>query len=85
MTTSGPAGNEGLRLRGSFSRPDGFELGMNLLLLAHLGGAAWLQVRSIRGSGSVAAEQRWHTAYLPVYGAWAGLVVVLFPPLFRYL
>lgn len=59
-------------------------LGVNLLLLAHLGGAAWLQVRSLAGSGSFAGEGRWHTAYLPVYGAWAGLVVILFPPLFGY-
>ena len=57
---------------------------MNLLLLAHLGGAAWLQVRSLARSGSVAGELRWHAAYLPVYGAWAGLVVIAFPPLFRY-
>ena len=59
-------------------------LGVNLLLLAHLGGAAWLQARFLAGSGSFAAEERWHTAYLPVYGAWAGLVVTIFPPLFQY-
>ena len=59
-------------------------LGANLLLLAHLGGAAWLQARFLAGSGPFAAEERWHTACLPVYGVWAAMVVVLFPPLFRY-
>ena len=67
-----------------FSANKAAALGVNLLLLAHLGGAAWLQARFLAGAGSFAAEVRWHTAYLPVYGAWAGLVVVIFPPLFRY-
>jgi hypothetical protein len=33
-----------------------------------------------------AAGFSWETQtdYLPVYGAWAAMVVVLFPPLFRY-
>ena len=60
-------------------------LGVNLLLLAHLAGTAWLHVRFLTGTGAFAAVARWQTAYLPVYGAWAALVVVLFPPLFRYL
>jgi hypothetical protein len=28
--------------------------------------------------------ERWQMSYLPVYAAWAGIVVVLFPPLFGY-
>ncbi|MDE0229538.1 MAG: hypothetical protein OXJ62_11875 [Spirochaetaceae bacterium] len=60
-------------------------LAVNLLLLAHLAGTAWLHVRLLAGTGSFAAVARWQTAYLPVYGVWAALVVVLFPPLFRYL
>jgi hypothetical protein len=28
-------------------------------------------------------QGHWH--YLPVYGAWARMVVILFPPLFRYI
>ena len=60
-------------------------LGVNLLLLAHLAGTAWLHVRFLSGTGSLAAVARWQTAYLPVYGVWAALVAVLFPPLFRYI
>ena len=60
-------------------------LGVNLLLLAHLAGAGWLHVRFLTGTGSFAALARWQTAYLPVYGVWAALVVVTFPPLFGYL
>jgi hypothetical protein len=28
--------------------------------------------------------ERWQTHYLPVYAAWAGLVAVVFPPLFGF-
>jgi hypothetical protein len=31
------------------------------------------------------ALERWQMAYLPVYSLWAALVVIVFPPLFRYL
>ena len=56
----------------------------DLLLLAHLAGAGWLHGRFLTGTGSFAALTRWQTAYLPVYGVWAALVVVIFPPLFGY-
>lgn len=59
-------------------------LGVNLLLLAHLVGSAWLSIRFLRGAGSFAAVERWQTACLPVYGAWAAFVVIAFPPLFGY-
>ncbi len=32
----------------------------------------------------VAALERWQTGYLPVYAAWAWIVVLAFPPLFSY-
>jgi hypothetical protein len=32
----------------------------------------------------LAALERWQTAYLPVYSAWAAFVVIAFPPLFSY-
>ena len=67
-----------------FSANKAAALGVNLLLLAHLGGAAWLQARFQAGSSSVAPEERWHAAYLPAYGAWAGVVVIFFPVLFQY-
>ena len=68
-----------------FSANKAAALGVNLLLLAHLGGSAWRYARFLKGSGSFAAVEHWQTAYLPVYGVWAALVVVIFPPLFRYL
>ena len=67
-----------------FSANKAAALGVNLLLLAHLGGAAWLQARFQAGSSSVAPEERWHAAYVPAYGAWAGVVVIFFPVLFQY-
>ena len=59
-------------------------LGINLLLLTHLGGSAWRYARFLNESGSFAALERWQTAYLPVYGVWAALVTISFPPLFHY-
>jgi len=59
-------------------------LGMNLLLLANLGWSAVLSWRFLRGRGSFAALERWQTGYLPLYAVWAGIVVVVFPPLFGY-
>ena len=59
-------------------------LGENLILLANLAGSAWLYARFLLGRGSFAALERWQIAYLPVYSAWAALVVVVFPPLFDY-
>ena len=59
-------------------------LGENLILLVNLAGSAWLYARFLRGAGTIAALERWQTAYLPVYAAWAALVVALFPPLFGY-
>ncbi len=59
-------------------------LGENVVLLVNLGWSAWLLARFLRGRGSYAAVGDWQTTYLPVYAAWAGLIVVLFPPLFGY-
>lgn len=59
-------------------------LGENLVILANLGWSAWLYGRFLFGRGSFRALERWQTAYLPVYSAWAALVVIAFPPLFRY-
>ena len=59
-------------------------LGMNIILLVNLAWSAWLYVRFLRGAGSFTALERWQTDYLPVYALWAGLVVVVFPPLFGY-
>ena len=59
-------------------------LGFNGILLANLAWSAVLYVRFLRGRGTFASLERWQTAYLPVYSAWAALVVVVFPPLFAF-
>jgi len=35
-------------------------------------------------SRAFAALERWQTDYIPVYAVWAAIVVILFPPVFRY-
>ena len=59
-------------------------LGENLILLVNLAWSAWLYACFLRHRGSFAALERWQIAYLPVYSAWAALVVVMFPPVFGY-
>ena len=59
-------------------------LGINVILLVNLTWSAVLYVRYLRGSGSLAPLERWQTNYLPVYAAWAAIVVIAFPPLFGY-
>lgn len=59
-------------------------LGLNLVLLIHLIGAAWLALGFVRGRLQVAAAERWQMRYLPVYGLWAAVVVFAFPPLFAF-
>jgi hypothetical protein len=59
-------------------------LGENLILLVNLTWSAWFYVRFLRQQGSFAGLERWQIAYLPVYSIWAGLVVVVFPPVFGY-
>ncbi|MGH3879775.1 MAG: permease prefix domain 1-containing protein [Actinophytocola sp.] len=59
-------------------------LGENVILLANLAWSAWLLLRFIRRQAPFTALERWQTAYLPVYAAWAWIVVLAFPPLFSY-
>lgn len=59
-------------------------LGENVILLANLAYSAWLLLRFIRRRTPFAALERWQTGYLPVYAAWAWIVVLAFPPLFSY-
>jgi hypothetical protein len=59
-------------------------LGENIILLGNLTWTAWLYARFLRRQRSFADLERWQIAYLPVYFAWAALVVVLFPPVFHY-
>lgn len=60
-------------------------LGENVILLANLAWSAWLLLRFVRRRTPFAALERWQTGYLPVYAAWAWIVVLAFPPLFSYL
>lgn len=60
-------------------------LGENVILLVNLAWSAVLYVRFLSGRGSFTALEKWQTDYLPVFGAWAVVVVILFPPLFRYI
>lgn len=59
-------------------------LGLNLVLLVNLAGAAWLSARFVTGHGSVHRLERWQTGYLPVLVLWAGTVVLVVPPLFGF-
>jgi hypothetical protein len=59
-------------------------LGLNLVLLVNLAGAAWLAARFLRGRSTLHRLERWQTAYLPVFALWAAAVVVVLPPLFGF-
>lgn len=59
-------------------------LGENLILVVNLAWAAVLYWRFLKGRAGFAAVERWQTAYLPVYAAWASIVVVLFPLVFWF-
>src|SRR5215204_2703956 len=50
-------------------------LGENVILLVNLAVTAWLYASFLRHRGSFAALERWQVSYLPVYSAWAALVV----------
>ena len=60
-------------------------LGENVILLVNLAGSAVLSVRFLIGRGSFQNLERWQTAYMPVYAVWAAVVVIIFPPLFRWI
>lgn len=60
-------------------------LGENVILLVNLAWSAVLYIRFLRKRGSFSDLERWQTDYMPVYVAWAAIVVIVFPPLFRYL
>ena len=59
-------------------------LGENVILLVNLAGSALLLLQFIRRQRRFAALERWQTGHLPVYAAWAWIVVLVFPPLFNY-
>ncbi len=59
-------------------------LGENVILLVNLAWTAWLYAGFIRRRGPFTRLEQWQMSYLPVYSAWAALVVVLFPPVFGF-
>ncbi len=59
-------------------------LGLNLILLANLAGAAWLHLRFLLRRAPWDRLERWQTGFMPVYLGWSAVVVVVFPPLFGY-
>lgn len=59
-------------------------LGLNLVLLVNLIGAAHRSVRFLRGEIAFHRLERWQTSYLPFFAIWAATVVVALPPLFGF-
>ena len=59
-------------------------LGLNLVLLVNLTGAAVLSVRFLSGRSTLHRLERWQTGYLPVFALWAAAVVAVIPPLFGF-
>ena len=59
-------------------------LGLNLVLLVNLAGAALLSVRFLTRRSTLHRLERWQTTYLPVFALWAATVVVILPPLFGF-
>jgi hypothetical protein len=59
-------------------------LGLNIVLLVNLAGAAWLSARFLMGRSRLHRLERWQTTYLPVFALWAATVVVVLPPLFGF-
>jgi hypothetical protein len=59
-------------------------LGLNVVLLVNLAGAAWLSIRFLTGRSRFHRLERWQTTYLPVFALWAAAVVVVLPPLFDF-
>ena len=59
-------------------------LGENVILLINLAWSAVLYLRFLTGRGSFLVLERWQTGYVPVYAGWAAIVVIVFPPVFRW-
>jgi hypothetical protein len=59
-------------------------LGLNLVLLVNLAGAAWLSMRFLTRRVAFHRLERWQTTYLPIFALWVAAVVVVLPPLFAF-
>jgi hypothetical protein len=59
-------------------------LGLNVVLLGNLVWTTWLLTSFLRQKRPFADLERWQTTYIPLYGAWAVVVVTVFPLLFNF-
>jgi hypothetical protein len=59
-------------------------LGCNVILLVHLAGSAWHYLGVLVWRRPALGLQRWQCLALPVFGVWAGVVALAFPPLFGF-
>ena len=59
-------------------------LGENIILLVNLGWSAVLYTRFLTGRAPFSPLERWQMSNLPVYAAWAWIVVLIFPVIFNY-
>lgn len=59
-------------------------LAVNVILLINLAGTAWLTGRALAGRGAAVGIDRWQTGYLPVFGAWGVVAVVVLPLAFDF-
>jgi hypothetical protein len=59
-------------------------LGLNLVLLVNLAGAASLSTRFLMGRIAFHRLERWQTSYLPIFALWTAIVVLALPPLFAF-
>jgi hypothetical protein len=59
-------------------------LGLNLVLLVNLAGAALLSARFLRGRTTFHRLERWQTSYLFVFAVFAASVVVVLPLVFGF-
>ncbi len=57
---------------------------LNVILLANLAWATWLQVGFVRRRVPFDGIERWQTGYLPVYLGWAAIILFAFPPVFGF-
>ena len=59
-------------------------LGLNILLVVNLAGAAVLSVRALTGRVSPSRLESWQTRYLPVFAVWTLAVVLAVPVMFGF-
>jgi hypothetical protein len=59
-------------------------LGLNLVLLVNLAGAAWFSTRFLTARSAFHRLERWQTSYLPIFALWTATVVAVLPPLFAF-